>query len=1485
MLALIVPALSSNPGAFQTLYLDFDGSAPFLWDGAGSGVPYVVRGPSPDNAPIAVPAFTTDADALNFSATELTNIRNIFDWVAEKFSPFTINVTTMDPGIVEDSRNMTCIIGGSASDWLGQTAGGVASLGGFVDGGENTCFAFSVGVSAATIERFVGETIAHEAGHLIGLQHQRQGLPGGGVDEYFDGDSLRAPIMGGSSNNTTARGVWWWSANPDPNWPAQNSPDADQQDLVSLTQDAPQRLFYKSDDYNVNTGAMVFDAAGVLVRQKGTIERNGDVDGFSFQATGARASFQINNAAYGGMLAPTAAMRISGSSTMVPVNVFVTNTGATIEATNLTPGVSYVLLVSGRDSYGSIGQYTIDGSRQQFASLDPVSGRVSVGGFLGNNNVTLRTFGGSLIVEDSVNGGPTTSQSFALSSVSGVNVFLGGGDDILNIANLRRADGSTLDVVSNLGGGFDILRLGATGNSFETFTVRKFAISWTSGTAAPSRIFDTNTDQVELIGTNDHDVFNIESQAVYGTLKVFGNFGDDRLNLGPAVVAANLPSVVFDGGSGTDTLEMDGLSLVDAQQFIVFNNIVQRFVPGSPFAAETQFGTAVETLRIRGGSGSDTFKVLGLRVGMTAFLLSADGDDQFLVGDSSNPIQALPFSANVRGIVNIDPGNGQDRLVVDDTAWLSGANYTIDTFTGLKNTFVNNAVQYAGTLERLDFYSRGGETTTVTGPTLNEVHLFNGAGNGMGNLIVDERSGLATRVNNELYADRIVSKNTIGTPPVIFYSGYEALTLYTNSNTHAINVYGTSPDITTQTTLITGSGSDTVTIYPHGPDLGAIAASDSGPLTAFASEPTIVTGLGYFGGGGTDSLVIDDSGSAAPVNYLVNNAGGAGTANVWGFGPSGVGAWGDVESIVVLAGAGGDTFAVDSYLNASTLSLYGGDGDDALAITPTSQNLAANFAVGKTLTFDGGEGLDSFAVHNEANPSGNGYSVGDGRLRIDSRLGFPGFTATFPHIGVEVISAVGGPQLDFFAIQETYPGTFYDLDGGLGAINDEYYLGAQFNSRTDLVRGGVRVNGAGGGADTVTVYDSSDTIGRTLHIGNGYVGRGPGNDLFGPGGYLQHNAIAGGMTINLGSGDDAVFALPSDQTPITIRDFSSATPGDTLYAALASAEDYQITGAPASGNISSTNLKTLSYTGFESGPNVDDVAPYVVTQGYEETGPAALAIGFSEDVLNSPNPLSTSFLELINITTGEQISADVMLLVYDASLDVGVFTFPGLANGALPAGEYSARFIAGASDTFGNVMDDQTAFFFTPTPPLAGDYNSDRVVDLSDYDIWKLTYGGAVGIVGEGADGNSDGYVDAADYTVWRDHLGETVSPFATTSSARSFAGTSSPGAEPAEIAETPTLQGSRVTVLPPLEIGRAEQPLRTFVRDAHATPQQLTRHPAPFSLLLKRGDESDWHAPRREGFYSPAMQDSRVEREELNQIFLALDLAFSGATELDFLG
>lgn len=48
-----------------------------------------------------------------------------------------------------------------------------------------------------------------------------------------------------------------------------------------------------------------------------------------------------------------------------------------------------------------------------------------------------------------------------------------------------------------------------------------------------------------------------------------------------------------------------------------------------------------------------------------------------------------------------------------------------------------------------------------------------------------------------------------------------------------------------------------------------------------------------------------------------------------------------------------------------------------------------------------------------------------------------------------------------------------------------------------------------------------------------------------------------------------------------------------------------------------------------------------------------------------------------------------------------------------------------------------------------GDYNRDTLVDLADYEHWRVSFG-ATGPSAMDCDGNGDGIVDAADYLVWR---------------------------------------------------------------------------------------------------------------------------------------
>jgi subtilisin-like proprotein convertase family protein len=57
---------------------------------------------------------------------------------------------------------------------------------------------------------------------------------------------------------------------------------------------------------------------------------------------------------------------------------------------------------------------------------------------------------------------------------------------------------------------------------------------------------------------------------------------------------------------------------------------------------------------------------------------------------------------------------------------------------------------------------------------------------------------------------------------------------------------------------------------------------------------------------------------------------------------------------------------------------------------------------------------------------------------------------------------------------------------------------------------------------------------------------------------------------------------------------------------------------------------------------------------------------------------------------------------------------------------------------------------------LRGDYNSDDVVDIVDYIVWRKTMNQTVPPF-SGADGNGDGLVNQADYDIWRANFGMTL--------------------------------------------------------------------------------------------------------------------------------
>jgi hypothetical protein len=257
-----VPVLNSHPGAPASLYLDFVGDDTADWGGLRPG---------------HTPALDQDGDPTTFSQAELDTIRGAWAAVAEDYSPFSLNVTTVDPGNRDDFKTMEVVIGGNGA-WYGQPAGGVSFIDSFHSPDPNVAYVF-----INTDANNIGAAISHEAGHGFGLQHQSVfDATGAKTDEYSRGDGTSAPIMG---YGYLPRQTWWQGSS---SLGAQVS-----QDDVSVIASSANGFGYRPDDApdapasakkltaaSATNGVSVFSTSGV-------IERSTDQDWYSFTTTAA----------------------------------------------------------------------------------------------------------------------------------------------------------------------------------------------------------------------------------------------------------------------------------------------------------------------------------------------------------------------------------------------------------------------------------------------------------------------------------------------------------------------------------------------------------------------------------------------------------------------------------------------------------------------------------------------------------------------------------------------------------------------------------------------------------------------------------------------------------------------------------------------------------------------------------------------------------------------------------------------------------------------------------------------------------------------------------------------------------------------------------------------------------------------------------------------------------------------------------------------
>ena len=345
--------------ADHTIYLDFDGH---VTTGTSWNSSYGVTS-------INSPAYSTDSDTANFSASELATIERVYKRVAEDFAPFQVNVTTVEP-VLDDLRKTSS----TDTRWglrvvvtkdvaFGCGCGGIAYIDSFNWSNDTPVFVFNTG------EVGVAEAASHEVGHGLGLSHD-----GSSAGAYYQGHGSGATswsaIMGvGYYVNVSQwdKGEYFGSNNGGTTANYNKGPD----DLAIIT--SYNGFGYRADAVgDTRAAATPLTMSGTAVSGGGVIERRTDIDMFSFTTGAGTVTLNINPVSYGANLDikadlydsagtliassnPEAALNASFNLSLAEGTYYVAVDGIGVGDPTVNPPTGYT-------DYASLGQYSISGS-------------------------------------------------------------------------------------------------------------------------------------------------------------------------------------------------------------------------------------------------------------------------------------------------------------------------------------------------------------------------------------------------------------------------------------------------------------------------------------------------------------------------------------------------------------------------------------------------------------------------------------------------------------------------------------------------------------------------------------------------------------------------------------------------------------------------------------------------------------------------------------------------------------------------------------------------------------------------------------------------------------------------------------------------------------------------------------------------------------------------------------------------------------------
>ena len=261
------------------------------------------------------------------------------------------------------------------------------------------------------------------------------------------------------------------------------------------------------------------------------------------------------------------------------------------------------------------------------------------------------------------------------------------------------------------------------------------------------------------------------------------------------------------------------------------------------------------------------------------------------------------------------------------------------------------------------------------------------------------------------------------------------------------------------------------------------------------------------------------------------------------------------------------------------------------------------------------------------------------------------------------------------------------------------------------------------------------------------------------------------------SGISSTDNVTNDATP-TLTGAAEAGSGVTLYvdgapagSVVAGAGQYSITTGPLANGARAVTATATDVAGNASPASaaltvtIDTDPPILGEEDVHfETAPHRIGFGASEDVSAT---LTTSDVQVVNLTSNFTVNTSAMSLTYDSGLNRATIAFPGLPGGILLDGRYRvsiARF--DVTDVAGNPLPMPYTFEFVF---LLGDATFDGRVNLSDFNRLAANFGLSNRTFSQG-DFNYDGTVNLNDFNILASRFGQSVAPAAAAAAAAAAA-------------------------------------------------------------------------------------------------------------------